>query len=201
MASSVDIANSALTKLGESRITSLTDNVKAAREINAIFTLRRDKLLRTFNWNFAMKRTSLSALADAPAWGYALQYQLPSDCLRVVQVNDIWYIPGYGDFIGAGPDEEPYKIEGQTIVTNFSAPLKVRYIRRVTNSGEFDAAFNEAFAYDLAHETCESIKQNTSMKESLRAGRKEEILEAIRANAIELPPQVLADDSWIASRY
>lgn len=201
MASSVDIANSALTKLGEDRITSLSDNVKAAREINAVFTLRRDKLLRSYNWSFAMKRASLPALSDAPDWGYSLAYQLPSDCLRVVQVNDIYSIPGIGDFIGAGPDEEPYRIEGQTIVTDFTAPLKVRYIRRITNTAEFDACFVEAFAYDLALETCEAIKQSTTMKESLMVGRKNEILEAIRANAIELPPQVQADDSWIASRF
>ena len=201
IASSVDIANSALTKLGEKRITALTDNQKGAREINAVFELRRDKLLRAFNWNFAMKRTNLSALSDAPEWGYTYQYQLPSDCLRVVQVNDFYVIPGFADFVGAGPDEEPFRIEGATIVTDFVAPLKIRYVRRVTSSGDFDAAFVEAFAYDLAFETCEAITQSSTKKESLREGRRQEILEAIRANAIELPPQAQADDAWIASRF
>ena len=199
MASSVDIANSALTKLGESRIMSLDDNVKAAREINAIFTLRRDKLLRAFNWNFAMKRSSLPALSDAPDWGYTVAYQMPSDCLRMVQVNDIWVIPGLSDYM-SGPDAEPFRIEGQTIVTDYSAPLKVRYIRRVTNSGEFDAAFVEAFAYDLAHEACEAITQSNTKKESMRMGRADEIKDAIRSNAIELPPQQIPDDSWVMSR-
>ncbi len=148
-----------------------------------------------------MKRTSLSALSDEPEWGYSLQYRLPSDCLRVVQVNDFYVIPGFGDFIGSGPDEEPFKIEGGKILTDFTAPLKIRYLRRVTNSGEFDAAFVEAFAYDLAFEACESITQSTTKKESLRQGRRDEILDAIRANAIELPPQVQADDAWIASRF
>lgn len=200
MASSVDIANSALTKLGEARIMSLTDNVKPAREINAIFTLRRDALLRAYNWNFAMKRAQLSALTDGPDWGYSYAYQLPSDCLRMVQVNDYYVIPGYGDFI-SGPDAEPYKIEGQNIVTDFGAPLKVRYVRRVTNSGEFDAAFCECFAADLAHEACESITQSTTKKESLKEGKREAVLLAIRANAIELPPGLIPDDSWMASRF
>lgn len=200
MASSVEIANSALTKLGEKRIMSLEDNVKGAREINAIFELRRDKLLRTFNWSFAMKREQLNALADAPSWGYALQYQFPSDCLRMVQINDVWVIPSASDFVG-GPDAEPYQIEGRRILTDWTAPLKVRYIRRVTNPGEFDAAFVEAFAYDLAHEICESITQSSTKKESMALGRKNEIADAIRANAIELPPQVIADDSWLASRF
>jgi hypothetical protein len=200
MASSVEIANSALTKLGETRITSLTDNVKGAREINAIFEIRRNRLLRSFNWSFAMKRTQLSALSDAPSWGYALQYQLPADCLRVVQVNDLWNIPGLSDFMG-GPDEEPYRIEGRTIVTDFTAPLKIRYVRKVTNTEEFDACFTEVFAYDLAVEACESITQSNTKKQDLKDGRRTEIVEAIRANAIELPPQVVPDDSWIASRF
>lgn len=199
MASSVDIANSALSKLGEARITTLEDNVKPAREINAIFTLRRDALLRAFNWNFAMKRSSLPALSDAPAWGYTVAYQLPSDCLRMVQVNDVWVIPGLSDYMG-GPDDQPFRIEGQNIVCDFSAPLKVRYLRRVTNSGEFDASFVEAFAYDLAFEACEAITQSNTKKEALLFGKNEEIKKAIRANAIELPPQPIPDDSWVISR-
>lgn len=199
MASSVDVANSALTKLGEARIMSLEDNVKAAREINAIFTLRRDRLLRAYNWNFAMKRSSLPALTDTPDWGYSLAYQLPSDCLRMVQVDDIWVVPGLTDYMSA-PDSEPFRIEGQTIVTDITAPLKVRYIRRVTNSGEFDAAFVEAFAYDLAYEACEAITQSNTKKAVMRDGKIQEIKEAIRANAIELPPQGIPDDSWILSR-
>lgn len=199
MASSVDIANSALTKLGESRITSLSDNVKAAREINAIYTLRRDKLLRSFNWSFAMERTTLPALDEEPAWGYSYLYQLPTDCLRVVQVDDIWVIPGLADYMG-GPDAEPFKITGRRIETDIGAPLKIRYLKRVTNTADFDACFVEAFAYDLAHETCEAITQSSTKKQAMREGKRDEILEAIRANAIELPPQQIPDDSWIMSR-
>lgn len=200
MASDVQIANSALTKLGAARITALTDNTKEAREINAIYELRRNKLLRSFNWSFAMTRAQLSALADAPSWGYSYQYQLPADCVRVVQVNDLWVIPSAADFIG-GPDSEPYQIEGRTIVTDFSAPLKIRYVQKVTNPGTFDDCFVETLAYDLAHEACEAITQSSTKKADMRQGRKDEIMEAIRANAIELPPQTMADDSWIASRF
>ena len=200
MASNVDIANSALTKLGEKRIMSLADNMKGARELNAIFELRRNYLLRAFNWSFAMKRELLSALSDAPEWGYDLQYQFPSDCLRIVQVNDEWVIPSMQDFIG-GPDTEPYTIENRRILTDWAAPLKVRYIRRVTNPGEFDDCFVEAFAYDLAVQTAFAITQSSTKEDAMRAGRKEAIADAIRSNAIELPPQYIADDSWLASRF
>lgn len=199
MASNVEIANSALTKVGAARITALTDNVKAAREINAIFELRRDYLLRTHNWSFAMTRTSLPALDETPAWGYTTLYQLPTDCLRVVQVNDTWVVPGLADYT-SGPDSEPYKITGRRIETDIGAPLKLRYIKRVTDPAQFDAAFVEVFASDLADQVCEALTQSNTKREATRAVLRQSLLEAVRSNAIELPPEAIPDDSWILSR-
>lgn len=199
MASNVQIANSALTKIGSARITALTDNVKAAREINAIFELRRDYLLRTHNWSFAMERTMLPALSAAPAWGYTYLYQLPTDCLRVVQVDDMWVVPGMADYT-SGPDSEPYKITGRRIETDIGAPLKLRYIKRMTDPAQFDAAFVEVFANDLADQVCEALTQSNTKREATRAALRQSLLEAIRSNAIELPPEAIPDDSWILSR-
>lgn len=199
MASNVEIANSALTKVGSTRITSLTDNVKAAREINAIFELRRDYLLRTHNWSFAMTRTTLPALDETPAWGYTTLYQLPTDCLRVVQVNDMWVVPGLADYT-SGPDSEPYKITGRRIETDIGAPLKLRYIKRVTDPAQFDAAFVEVFASDLADQVCEALTQSNTKREATRAVLRQSLLEAVRSNAIELPPEAIPDDSWMLSR-
>ena len=199
MASNVQIANSALTKIGAARITALTDNVKAAREINAIFELRRDYLLRTHNWSFAMTRASLPALDETPAWGYTTLYQLPTDCLRVVQVDDMWVVPGMADYT-SGPDSEPYKITGRRIETDIGAPLKLRYINRVTDPAQFDAAFVEVFASDLADQVCEALTQSNTKREATRAVLRQSLLEAVRSNAIELPPEAIPDDSWILSR-
>lgn len=199
MASNVEIANSALTKLGAARITTLSDNSKSAREINAVFELRRNHLLRSHNWSFAMERTTLPALTDTPAWGYSYLYQLPTDCVRVVQVNDIWIIPGLADY-NSGPDSEPYKITGRRIETDFGAPLKLRYVKRVTDAGTFDDAFVEVLASDLAYQVCEALTQSNTKAEKARADLRQALLEAIRANAIELPPEAIPDDSWVMSR-
>lgn len=199
MATSVDIANSALTKLGAKRIMDLSDNVKEAREINAIFELRRDFLLRAYNWSFAMKRASLSALTSTPTWGYTVEYQIPVDCLRLVQVNDYWDAHGLHNYLNA-PDEEMYRVEGKKILTDLGAPLKIRYIRQVTNTGEFDAAFNEVFASDLAFNTAEALTQSNTKKDAARMYLAEAVRLALRSNAIELPPQFIPDSSWVLSR-
>ena len=199
MANTVQIVNSALTKLGAKRITALADNLKEAREMNAIIDLRRDACLRAHNWSFAMERVSLSALSDAPEWGYSVAYQLPTDCLRVVQVNDMWVVPGLADYT-SGPDSEPYKITGRRIETDIGAPLKLRYTKRVTDPAQFDAAFVEVFANDLADQVCEALTQSNTKREATRAVLRQSLLEAVRSNAIELPPEAIPDDSWVLSR-
>ena len=71
MVSTVDICNRGLQKLGERKITSLDDDVKAARECKRAFDLVRDAVFRDHPWNSVMARASLPKLSDAPAWGFA----------------------------------------------------------------------------------------------------------------------------------
>lgn len=203
MASEVGIVNSALTKLGAARIISLDANQKEAREMKALYVMRRDALLRAHFWNFARKRASLPALVDGPEWGYAYAYQLPADFLCLRQVNDFWLVPGLADYMNA-PDSEPYKLETiddqRVIVTDYGPPLKVAYTWRVENAGVFDPLFAELLACDLAFNCAEALTQSNTKKEAAREDMAQALLAARRANAIELPPEAIADDSWILSR-
>jgi hypothetical protein len=71
MASETSICNSALTRIGAARITSLTDDSKQARACTASYALMRDEVLRSHPWNSAISRASVASLADAPAFGSA----------------------------------------------------------------------------------------------------------------------------------
>ena len=88
MPSATDICNRALSRVGEARITSLTDDSKQARACNGAYTHIRDEVFRAHPWNSVITRAKLAKLADAPAFGYDAHYQLPADCLRVVEVYD-----------------------------------------------------------------------------------------------------------------
>ena len=74
--SAVQICNNALIKLGANTITSLSDDTKPARLCNKIYTVLRDDLLRSHPWNFAIGRSSLAQLVDAPAFGFSFQYRV-----------------------------------------------------------------------------------------------------------------------------
>lgn len=199
MASQVDIANLALTKLGAGRITSFADNSKAAKALSAVYDIILDAELRSHIWNFAKKRTSLAALADAPAWGFAYQYQLPSDCLLVFQVNDYFtHVPGWADYITA--DDQPFQIEGRTIHSDLVAPLKIRYVYRCTDPTQFDAMFIEALACKLAVAVCEDLTQSTTKQNTVLGDYDRAIAKARSTNAIEEPPSQQPDNTWILSR-
>lgn len=198
MASDVEIVNVALTALGESRIISLDDDVKPAREAKAIFTKIRDALLASFNWNFAKARASLPALVAVPAFGYARKFQLPANCLRVTFVGDYYVGADLTDYRGIPTDE--YAIEGREILTNLGDPLNIKYVKQVTDPTQFGAAFTDAFGCRLARDLAVSLTNSVSKKNSMNEDYKVSIRDAIRANAIELPPSKLPDDEWLLSR-
>ncbi|WP_151038937.1 hypothetical protein [Mycobacterium tuberculosis] len=198
MASQVDICNRACTKLGAARITDITENSKSARVMNSLWNTVRQAELRRRTWKFATARTTLAALATPPAWGYNNAFQLPPDFLRLVQVNDTFAVPALTDY--RDQDDSAYVIEGSQIFTIFNAPLKLRYIRDITDPGLFDALFVEAFAAKLAYEACEEITQSLSKRQQAMEDYKQALRDATVAGAIERAPQGFPDDSWMLIR-
>lgn len=198
MASQVDICNRAATKLGAKRITSLLEDSKTARAFNSMWdTVRQAELSKRY-WNFALARTSLAALGTDPAWGFAHQYQLPNDYLKLVQVNDIFVAPGLVDYRQA--DDSAYLIEGEAILTDFNAPLKIRYVRDITDTGLFDPLFVELMASKLAYEACYEITQSRDGQRQAAEDYKAALKEATLSNALARPPQGIPDDSWSLGR-
>ena len=58
MATEVSICSNALRRLGDSPITSLTDNTERARLCNGFYEDARDAVLRSHPWNFAITRAT-----------------------------------------------------------------------------------------------------------------------------------------------
>lgn len=198
MASQVEIANRALTKLGAARIISFGDDNKQARAIQSMFDIVRDSELRSHIWSFSVKRTSLAALTSTPDWGYEYEYELPSDYLRLLQVNEMYNGPSMDDYRNAATAD--YVLEGKKILTNFGAPLKIRYIARVVDTTMWDATFTEAFACKLAMELAEDLTQSNQKRDLAGQEYKFALMQAVRSSAIEQPAQDLPDNSWLLSR-
>src|SRR6266404_2036131 len=199
MASDIQIANRALQKLGAASITSFNDNSTAGRAMNLAYTIVRDAELRRRRWKFSITRANLAPLSTAPVNGiYNLQYQLPAQCLRILNVGD--FSPGADTSDYRNRTVADYSIEGNLILTNIASPLSLRFIQQITDPGQFDSAFAEAFAARLAWETCEQITQSGEKRKLAMTEYKAAILEAAQANALEIPPDFKADDSWMLAR-
>ncbi len=198
MPSQIAVCNLALTKLGADRITSLADDVKEAKELSAVYDILLKSELEKYRWAFAIKRASIAALADAPAWGYDLQYQLPDDCISLVQIDGADEVGYLSNIITEST--APYMVEGRQILTDLTAPLSIKYVSLVEDPNQWASVFVDAFATRLAFEVCEAVTQNNAKKATLWAEYQQHIGAARQMSAIQDPPMTIPDDTWLQSR-
>ena len=169
MASVVEICNSALNQLGASTILSLTENSKNGRLCNSRYETVKDSVLRAHPWNSAIKRQALAADTATPAWGFTKQYTLPSDCLRVLTIQNY---------------ESNYKIEGRKILTN-DDNVKLIYVARITDPNEMDVLLRETISAALASDLAYAITANATLQQRMADKYQDKLSEARHADASE----------------
>lgn len=179
------ICNSALIKVGASRIIDLSDNSERAVLLQEQYHKLRDEVLAAHPWNFAIKRAELAPLVATPSFGFGYQFQLPSDCLRVLETD---YPP------------EEWNIEGSLILLDF-AEVSIKYISRITAVAEFSALFAETLACRIAAEICYSITQSTSLRDALDKDYRYKLSQARSFNGQESGGDRVYADEWLRSRY
>jgi hypothetical protein len=153
-ATETTVCNQALSKLGAKRIIDLDEESPEARACRLHYAETRDEVLRHHRWNFSILRAELHQLSEPPLYGWEFQYQLPVDCLRVLDVN--------GWEIGSRPNA--WEIEGRKLLMN-EETARIRYIGRITDCNLFDAIFVEALALKLAAKLCLPINGSAEMTE------------------------------------
>jgi hypothetical protein len=178
--SEISICNSALLKIGSERITSLTENNKRAILANEQYPKLRDEVLRAHPWNFAIRRVEVAALDTTPASEWDFYYQLPNDCLRVLDID---------------VDGAEWKVEGRYLATNEDTVV-IKYITQITDVSYFDTIFCETLALrlaaDLAYPITNSLQLSTAMWNAYNAQ-----LRLCRSmDAQEGSPDQLAADTW-----
>lgn len=191
MTTDTDIANMALDLLKEAPITDITQDRPTARWLNRNFAATRDSVLSKADWNCAMKRTSLAEDGTAPAFGWTYRYAKPADCLRVLPLT-------YDGTSEGKPVAS--EIEGQWIMTNKSGPLKIRYVSRFEEYGNYPACLQEAVAAALAGKMAHWMTGKTSYAEIAKQAFREAMNDAWLVDAIEGTTPRAADSEWIDAR-
>ena len=198
MPSVVDICNEAMDLLGAATITALTENSKEARLCNRRFETVRDTVLRSHPWNIAITRASLAKDSDAPAFGFANQFTLPTDpyCLRVLS----FWNSNVDSEIAAYDSQVMFKIEGRKVLSD-EGTCRITYLARITDTETYDSLLSSTIAHKLAAETAYAITGSMSVSQSMQQLYEIRLREARSIDAMEGVPDKLIADDFINIRF
>jgi len=175
-ASVTEIANAALLALGQDAINSIDDQNDRARLAKGLWPMVLDDELSLHRWKVARKRASLARLAEAPAFEWAYQYQLPTDCLRVLSIaNDV-----------------DYEIEGALLLTN-NTSANIIYLWRNQSVGAYGPGLTSALVARLAAELAMPITKKDSIVKAAWAAYWGKVAQSIAADGQQGTPEALED--------
>lgn len=186
-ASSVAIANRALIMLGEKVIASLTEDSRAAALVNTIFAGVRDSVLESHTWKSARKRVALAQLSTSPAFGFANEFQMPSDFIRAVQVMD-------EDVI-----RHRYQIEGRKFLTDDSS-VNLEYVARITDPNDMSPMLQDSISVALAIELALPLTGKRSVRDEMRDAFDRIISNARHSDASQRNDDVMSTEVFDQAR-
>jgi hypothetical protein len=120
----IDICNFAIRNIGGTEISALTDSVAEAEILANKYDLTLRAVLRAHDWSFARKERKLTQHDVNPLYDINYQYQLPSDCIAVREVES-------GNSL-------KWKVKGRLLLSNDT-------VSRITYT-----AYHPATEYDFA---------------------------------------------------
>ena len=176
------IANLALSNLGEARIQSLTEDSARARACSARIDNVIETVLRMHVWNSALERSKLIS-AETPVFGWNYSFQLPADCIRVVEVDPV----------------SKYQVEKKNILSN-ETTLYLLYVANPTDINTLDSLLAEAIAMKLAVEVAESLTSKAGLKQEMLQRFIVSLQEARSANSKDRTPEHRERSSWLDAK-
>ena len=99
-----------------------------------------EELLYELPWAFAKKQVMLYSNSTGPAQGYTKRYDLPSDFIALIRVNQIDMTENFGQ----------WEIAGGYIHTDIGSPIIIDYTGNISNVTSFPSPFIETLIARLA---------------------------------------------------
>jgi hypothetical protein len=184
--SKVEICNLALIKIGSEPILTLSDDSQRARLCNMVYESKKKELLRSHPWHFAKKRIALSKTLDEPLFDYAYYFNLPNDCIRVLDVD-------------LDPSEA-WALEDEKRLLANTDPINILYVKDENDVTKFDDSFVQVLAWAIAMEISFSLNQSAEVSTRIENGYKESLRSARTYNAqTGSNPSVYAGE-WLNAR-
>lgn len=186
MAPQLTLINVALTRIGANQITSLEDDTEEQRAAVALWDVVRRATIRDGTWSWATREVGLAPLVSNDSLRFQYSFQLPSDCLRVMEVYDTYN----------------YKLVGRHIHSDGST-CKLRYIADVTDTTEWDPSFDDVMAQRLAAELAFALTKSQATADSmwvlydrkLRTARHQDSMEEVQ-DPFDLTSNSIISERW-----
>mgnify|MGYP001570164258 FL=1 len=184
----VGVCNSALIQLGDIPITSFDDGTQRSDTCRDEYPKARDTVLEVHPWNFACSYGTLQRIADAPAWGWAYQYVLPTEpyCLRVLQMQHNMPFE-----VGVDP------LEGRVLFTN-EATANIRYIWRQTDLERWTGLAVEALTIFMAKVLAPFVTGKQTTRDAMIMELKQWLAAAGDRDAHEGTPHAVPPNRFLA---
>jgi hypothetical protein len=188
----IQVANSALIKIGAKRIATLTENSKEAETVNSRIRQVRDLLIRSHVWAFLRKVSAPAAVtSDIPPWAY--YFAIPADCCRLLSIR----------VLNTHSHVTTYELIGSRIYTN-ATPVRLFYVRQPQAADEaselYQDDFAEAWACYLAAEISTAIYDSPERRQAWLDQYSFLIRQARFNGAVEGPEVTTNNDDWLVAR-
>lgn len=190
------VYNGALTKLGERRLASLSENREPRRALDGVWDDGFvNKVLIAGLWNFATRTAEAAYSASvAPDFGYRRAYDKPSDFVRTVAVcSDEYFKCPVLDYADEG--------------AFWFSDLDTMYLKWVSNGASYggDLAlwpdnFSEYAQWALAEKVCKRITQSEAGLQDVRKEMKKALTQARSTDAMADPTAFPPQGSWSKAR-
>lgn len=186
------VANLAITLMKGTPVTNIDPpdrGSKTAKLAAQWYDDARREALAENDWDFALKRVQISA-SDAPPFGWAASYQLPSDFIRISCIGD-----------ETSPlTSDDYKVENGFILCDEDAPLNVIYIYDCEEITRFSPKFLMAFAKKLSSYISHALSGSMNMALGLSELADNDMSSAKSLDAQQTPPRKVQRSRWADAR-
>jgi hypothetical protein len=183
-----ELVNMSLTKLGKSRLTSFdSDTSEEAVVARLLFDELRDQVTEEGPWTFAVKRAELGLLSSTPEYEFLYEHQLPTDCLRVLEIDES--IPG--NLI--------HRVEGRKLLSDETS-IEITYLSQVTDVSQWSAGFKRAFILRLAAEMSYAFRADKALTQGLYEQYQDSIQRGLATDGKQGSNQTISSSDLIEVR-
>jgi hypothetical protein len=198
--SRTQVINRALQLIAADTISDPDEDTTSARTAKLEYDAVVRAELSAYPWYFAKKQAQIAQDADAPLFKYAYAFTLPTDFMRLVELEDRWVFSVDRATQDTNPIP-PYEMQGRSLLTDMTAPLRIGYVRDLTDEPTlWHPLFEEVVVAALAAALANPLAKSMSTVEAMLKLRRLKVTEARRVNAIQQPPKHIPDGSWMVAR-